>query len=112
MKIKTDLYTKVVLTTIALFLGVIVFKDINFVAKAQATELDVSALKVEESNDDITFFIYDNDKIKKPFTVKSNSFSGTIYSNECEISSTDTPVQIVTTKRIPADSYITIKKTN
>lgn len=46
MKTKTDLYTKIVLTVIAVFLGIIVFKDINFVAKAQANELDLSAIKV------------------------------------------------------------------
>lgn len=39
MKTKTDLYTKIVLTVIAIFLGAIVVKDINIVSKAQAGEV-------------------------------------------------------------------------
>lgn len=42
MKTTTDLYTKVVLTVIAVFLGVIVFRDIAFVEKAQAAPLHLT----------------------------------------------------------------------
>jgi len=34
---KTDLYTKIVLTVIAIFLGVLVFQNITIVTTAQAT---------------------------------------------------------------------------
>lgn len=33
---KTDLYTKVVLTAIAIFLGILVFQNVTFVTPAQA----------------------------------------------------------------------------
>lgn len=39
MKANTDLYTKVILTVIAVFLGIIVVRDISFVEKAQATSV-------------------------------------------------------------------------
>ena len=88
---KTDLYTKIVLTVIAVSLSVIAFKDINFVTKAQANDLNLSDLKIEqaESREDITLFIYENSEIDDPFT----SFSET-----CRISIRDIPKYIITSK--------------
>lgn len=39
MKQKTDFYTKFILTVIAIFLGIIVFQNVNVVEKANATAL-------------------------------------------------------------------------
>jgi len=102
---KTDLYTKIVLTAIAIFLGIIIVKDIDFVSKAQANEVvNLSDLKIEKdenaADDDITFFIYENDKIKQPFS--------SIYFDECQIDKRDTPTHIVTTKKI--NDYERIRK--
>ncbi len=53
MKTKTDLYTKVVLTVIAVFLGIIAVRDIDFVTKAHANtneplkSLDVVNVNIE-----------------------------------------------------------------
>jgi hypothetical protein len=69
---KTDLYTKIVLTAIAVFLGIIIVKDIDFVSKAQASE--VVNLNAEKAVDeDITFFIYENSKIERPFSSSNNN---------------------------------------
>ena len=75
---KTDLYTKIVLTVIAVALTLNLIKDINFVSKAQAGEVvNLNAEKTAE--EDITFFVYDNDKIlggfgSKEYPQKSWSF--------------------------------------
>jgi hypothetical protein len=70
MKTKTDLYTKIILTVIAIALTANLVKDIDFVSKAKAGEVvNLNAEKAAE--EDITFFIYDNSKIERPF---SNSY--------------------------------------
>lgn len=67
MNTKTDLYTKIVLTVIAIFLGVIVFRNIDFVPKAHANELDLSDLTIEQGTDaETTLFIYENSTIQTP----------------------------------------------
>lgn len=78
MKIKTDLYTKIVLTTIAIALIGLLVKDMDFVTKAQATELDVSAMKIENASDteETTFYIYENDKILGGFGTKAYKEAG------------------------------------
>lgn len=96
MKTKTDLYTKIVLTVIAIFLGVIIVKDMDLVSKAHAGELDLSNVKIEKAADaddgEITFFIYENSKIKEPFS-KENY-------RECGLSDKDVPTYIITNKKI------------
>lgn len=69
MKLKTDLYTKIVLTVIAIALVGHLLKDIDLVSKAQANELDLSGMKIENVSDgrEITFFIYENDKLDGGF---------------------------------------------
>ena len=105
MKIKTDLYTKIILTAIAIFLAMIAFKDINFVSKAQASPLDLSGMKVEDVSDDegTTFFVYENEKIEKPFDANYNY-------DECEIYFKDVPTHIITNKKVRSYSSIKIKK--
>ncbi|MDR3056901.1 MAG: hypothetical protein LBU84_02010 [Prevotella sp.] len=103
---KADLYTKIVLTVIAVALTANLIKDIDFVSKAQAGEVvNLNAEKAAE--EDITFFIYENDKIKQPFSKTGYSW----YKDECEISYADIPTHIITTKKIKKDSYEKIKKT-
>jgi hypothetical protein len=90
MKTKTDLYTKIVLTVIAIALTANLVKDFDFVSKAQAGEVvNLNAEKAAE--EDITFFIYENSKIKRPFSSE--------YYDECWISYEDIPTHIVTTKK-------------
>ncbi len=93
---KTDLYTKIVLTVIAVFLGVLVFKDVSFVTKAQANDLNLSDLKIEqaEKDEDITLFIYENSEIEKPFSYEGFSWER----NECKIGREDMPKYIITSK--------------
>jgi len=104
---KADLYTKIVLTVIAVALTANLIKDIDFVSKAQASEVvNLNAEKAAE--EDITFFIYENSKIYQPF---SNS-----NYEECQISDKDIPTHIVTTKKIERkyysyDNFEKIKKT-
>lgn len=107
MKTKTDLYTKVVLTVIAIFLGILIFKDVDFVTKAQASPVDLSALNIEKADDDegITFFIYENNKLRKPFTKNEYYW----YDNTCTIGYDEIPSHIITT-RIGKGSDITIKR--
>lgn len=45
MKAKTDFYTKFILTVIAVFLGFIVFQNINVVEKANAAALPQATQK-------------------------------------------------------------------
>ncbi|NDV97504.1 hypothetical protein D0T84_21795 [Dysgonomonas sp. 521] len=91
MKTKTDLYTKIVLTVIAIALTTNLIKDIGFVSKAQAGEVvNLNAEKAAE--EDITFFIYENSKIKQPFSSR--------YYDECIIDYKDIPTHIITTKKI------------
>ena len=110
---KADMYTKIVLTVIAVFLGILIIKDVDFVTKAQAApaEIDLSALnieKAESSNEnEMTFFIYENSKIKQPFS-KSDY-------EECKISQDDVPIYIITNMKTGSNSifgsYIRINKT-
>jgi hypothetical protein len=92
---KTDLYTKIVLTVIAIFLGVLIIKDVDFVTKAQASDLDLSALKIEQTasadENEMTFFIYENSKIAKPFSIDNYEY--------CWISIKDIPTHIITNKK-------------
>lgn len=71
---KNDLYTKIVLTVIAIALTANLLKDVDFVTKAHAgeKEIDLSALRIEKAantnNDgEMTFFIYENDKLTGGF---------------------------------------------
>lgn len=98
---KTDLYTKIVLTVIAVALTANLLKDVDFVTKAHAGELDLSNMKIEKAanaNDDgeMTFFIYENSKIQRPFSSE--------YYRECWISPKDIPSYIITNKK-PKNSY-------
>ena len=101
---KTDLYTKIVLTVIAVFLGILIVKDIDLVSKAQASpaNIDLSALNIEkaESSDEneMTFFIYENSKIDRPFTNED------YYRNACLIGIKDVPSHIITNIKIK-DTY-------
>lgn len=101
MKTKTDLYTKIVLTVIAVALLGNLLKDTDFVTKAHAGELDLSASAMEKAADEddgeITFFVYENNMIDKPFS-KDNY-------KECEISKEDVPTHIITTKTIKQEKY-------
>ncbi len=88
---KADLYTKIVLTVIAIALTANLIKDIDFVSKAQAGEVvNLNAEKAAEQ--DITFFIYENSKIYSPFS--QSNYKG------CTIDEKDIPTHIVTTKKI------------
>lgn len=59
---RTDLYTKIILTVIAVALIVNLIKDINFVSKAHAGEVvNLNAEKTAE--EDVTFFVYENDNL-------------------------------------------------
>lgn len=109
MKTKTDLYTKIVLTAIAVFLGIIVLKDTSLSSKASANKIDLSALDIEKTIDDegTTFFIYENSKISEPFSNKGYSRQKT----ECEISYDDIPTYIITNKKALEFSSVKIKKT-
>ena len=95
---KTDLYTKIVLTVIAIFLGVLIIKDVDFVTKAQAkpADLDLSALKIEKAETadekEITFFIYENDALRK-------GFSNNSYGSASIDSFYDKPKYIITNKK-------------
>ena len=90
MKTKTDLYTKIVLTVIAVALVAHLLKDISFVTKAQANELDLSALKAEDRSDDegTVFFIYENSSISTPVAYGSGY-----------INNDDRPKYIITNKK-------------
>ena len=112
---KTDMYTKIVLTVIAVALVGILVKDIDIVSKAQASpaNIDLSALNIEkaESSDEneMTFFIYENSKIKRPFS------NNEPYEGVCWISSKDIPSHIITNIKTPSpyhigSDYIEIKK--
>jgi hypothetical protein len=99
---KTDLYTKIVLTVIAVALTANLLKDVDFVTKAHAGELDLSNMKIEKAanaNDDgeITFFIYENSKISNPFS--KNNY------RECSIANDDVPTHIITNKKVSRSSY-------
>ncbi|WP_029902327.1 hypothetical protein [Prevotella sp. 10(H)] len=105
---KTDLYTKIVLTVIAVFLAVIIIKDVDFVSKAQASpvNLDLSALNVEKAEgaeeNEMTFFIYENSKIERPF-------SKSLYYDECYINYNDVPTYIITNLKPHRNRNINIK---
>lgn len=103
---KTDLYTKIVLTVIAVFLGILIVKDIDLVSKAQASpaNIDLSALNIEKAENsdenEMTFFIYENDKIEQPFTKGKYYYDG----NVCRINCSDVPSFIITNVK-PKQSY-------
>lgn len=89
MNNKTDLYTKIVLTVIAIFLGVIVFRNIDIVPKAHANELDLSGLTIEQGTDaETTLFIYENSRISTPISQFQTG----------RISGSDNPKYIITNK--------------
>jgi len=109
---KADLYTKIVLTVIAIALVGILVKDVDFVTKAQANpaEIDLSALnieKAESSNEnEMTFFIYENSKIERPF-------SNDRYLDDnktCRIGYQDIPAYIITNLKPEDYNYVKIKK--
>lgn len=95
MNTKTDLYTKIVLTVIAIFLGVIVFRNIDFVPKAHANELDLSALTIEQGTDaETTLFIYENSELSEPFSRTGYTWER----RKCEIGLDDIPKYVITNK--------------
>lgn len=111
---KTDFYTKAVLTVIAVFLGIIAFQNVDFVTKAHATpvEIKLPALNEEKAEineeKEITFFIYENSKIERPFTKDGYSWE----KRTCRIGADDTPSHIITNVK-PEDkygSYVEIKR--
>lgn len=65
MKIKTDIYTKIVLTVIAIALTGLLIKDIDLITKVNAAEPDLSVINIEkaQSDEERTFYIYENDKL-------------------------------------------------
>jgi hypothetical protein len=78
----------------------------DFVSKAQAGEV-VNLNEEKAAEEDITFFIYENSKIERPFSSE--------YYDECRISYSDIPTHIVTTKKTIykgrfSDNYEIIKK--
>lgn len=70
MKTKTDLYTKIVLTVIAIALTANLIKDIDFVSKAQAGEVVNLNAEKAENMEETTFYIYENDKLLGGFGSK------------------------------------------
>lgn len=107
---KTDRYTKIVLTVIAVALTANLLKDVDFVSKAHAGELDLSNMKIEKATDandgEVTFFIYENSKIRKPFSNDGYSWNN----SKCEIGVKDIPSHIITNMIVPYGSYIEIRK--
>ncbi|WP_029902325.1 hypothetical protein [Prevotella sp. 10(H)] len=106
---KTDLYTKIVLTVIAIALVGNLVKDVDFVSKAQASpvNLDLSTLNIEKAEgaeeNEMTFFIYENSKIERPF-------SKSLYYDECYINYNDVPTYIITNLKPNRNRNINIKK--
>lgn len=113
---KTDLYTKIVLTVIAVALTANLLKDVDFVTKAHAgeKEIDLSALKIERAanaSDDgeVTFFIYENEALTGGFGkteyVKQRKlyFSPTMGSKDISQAyiekDYDMPKYVITTKK-------------
>ncbi|MDU1891788.1 MAG: hypothetical protein E6767_13965 [Dysgonomonas sp.] len=122
MKLKTDIYTKIVLTVIAIALVGILIKDIDFVTKAQASEPGLSVAKIEKSknnNEDVTFFVYENDELvggfgkekytEYTFNTSNPSLKSKGYSSDSKYEKAyinkyyDTPKYIITTKK---DSFL------
>lgn len=105
MKVKTDLYTKIVLTIIAIALVGHLIKDINLITKAQASEIDLSALKIENASDEegMTFFIYENDKLgggfgKDKYSEESGKTTVTLLSGKKK--TFDTPSLVTKSKNV------------
>lgn len=78
MKIKTDLYTKIMLTAIVALLAAHLVKDINFVEKANASALPTARINeamdatMESISKDEVLLIFDNEKINRSYG-QSNS---------------------------------------
>jgi len=91
MKNKSDAYTKIVLTVIAVFLGIIIVRDTDVVSKAHANEMDLSGLKIENSSsaNDQVFYIYENSKLTNDARSYRNG----------SISKSDVPLYIITNTR-------------
>jgi len=91
MKNKNDVYTKIVLTVIAVFLGIIIVRDTDVVSKAHANELDLSGLKIENASnaEATTFYVFENSRLNEPVKDSSGGY----------ISSSNTPIYVITTKR-------------
>lgn len=108
---KADLYTKIVLTVIAVALTANLIKDIDFVSKAQAGEVVNLNAEKAESMEETTFYIYENDKLLGGFG--SKKYSNDDYHKSSPYISTkydvydkahinkyyDTPQYIITTKK-------------
>jgi len=64
---KTDLYTKIVLTVIAIFLGVLVFQNITIVTTAQATPAPIPQHTQASNNGivDVNIVQYNGEMVDK-----------------------------------------------
>lgn len=93
---KIDSYTKIILTIIAIAQIGHLIKDSNIITKAHASEINLSTLKIEDTRDSegTTFFIYENNKLEKPFSKEPFSW------DNCEIRPNDIPIYIITNKKI------------
>lgn len=113
---KTDFYTKTVLTIIAIFLGIIVFRNVDFITAAQANVTTIATPtpkkeKIEnDNNQEITLFIYENSKITRPFSNEGGDFIPERH--VCRIGVKDIPSHIITNIK-PKDGwtdYVEIEK--
>lgn len=118
MKLKTDSYTKIILTVIAIALIGNLIKDVDFVTKAHATplELNLPTLKAEDASNDegMTLYIYENDEVLGGFgkekytdydfytsspTLKSKGYNDNKYKKAFINTYYDTPKYIITNKK-------------
>lgn len=113
---KTDFYTKTVLTIIAIFLGIIAFQNVDFITTAQANVTTIASPtpkkeQIENDSDqEITLFIYENSKIERPFSKGESTLS--INRRICRIGVNDIPSHIITNRKSKNDYpyYIEIEK--
>lgn len=95
MKAK-DLYTKIVLTIIAITLVVHLLKDVDLITKANATSPSVPSLNVNQTANidrDITFYIYENESLHEGFGFSS------LFRDRAKVDPYyDVPKYIITTK--------------
>jgi len=76
---KTDVYTKIVLTAIAIFLGILVFQNMNFVTSAQANTTELPTL-VKAKRDTIDVNIVQlNGKDLFPRSIKLDGISKAVF---------------------------------
>ena len=105
MKNSVDLYTKTVLTVIAIALIANLLKGSDLVTKAHAKELDLSSLNLEAeaSAEGTVFFVFENSRISSPVSTSESKWLGSSTSGN--IGDKDIPKYIITNKR----GYVSLK---